>query len=357
MSFSIENLLQLAIDEGASDIPIAVNAPPVIRIHGYLHPSDALPITKENAETMMKALTPEEHFKRIKQFGETDFEYGYKDKARFRVSVFMQKNNFGIVLRQISTRLLQLEEIGLSRQVRDLLFRPRGLILVTGPTGSGKSTTLASMIDVLNRKRSAHIITIEDPIEYYHEHKRSIVSQRGVGVDVSIFSEAVRRALRQDPDVLLVGEMRDLETMSAVIIAAETGRLIFATLHTTGAARTVDRIVDTFPNKQQEQIRAQLASSLLAVISQELLPRCDQPGRLAAFEVMIVTPSIQNLIRDRKTFQINSVIQTSGKEGMISLDAHLCELYRAGKNQQGGRARQGTGYGYDQPEIEFVMRR
>jgi len=331
MNVSINNLMQLAVDEGASDIHVSVGAPPVMRINGHLHPLDAPATTREDAETVMKAITPADHMERIETLGGTDFGYSYEDKARFRVSVFKQKDNFGIVLRQIPTQLLQLDAIGLSHHVQELLSRPRGLILVTGPTGSGKSTTLASMLDVINRERSAHIITIEDPIEYYHEHKRSIVSQREVGVDVSTFSEAVHRALRQDPDVILVGEMRDLETMGAAITAAETGHLVFATLHTTGAARTVDRIVDAFPNEQQEQIRAQLASSLLAVISQELLPRRDQPGRVAAFEVMIATQSVQNLIRDKKTYQINSAIQTGGKSGMISLDAHLCELCLNGK--------------------------
>ncbi|MCF7849155.1 MAG: type IV pilus twitching motility protein PilT [Kiritimatiellales bacterium] len=330
MNVSINNLMQLAVDEGASDIHIAVGAPPVMRINGHLHPLEAPSTTRAEAETAMQAITPVDHLERIEQLGGTDFGYSYEDKARFRVSIFKQKANFGIVLRQIPTQLLELDTIGLSHHVKELLLRPRGLILVTGPTGCGKSTTLASMLDVINRERSAHIITIEDPIEYYHDHKRSIVTQREVGVDVSTFSEAVRRALRQDPDVILVGEMRDLETMAAAITAAETGHLVFATLHTTGAARTVDRIVDAFPNEQQEQIRAQLSSSLLAVISQELLPRRDQPGRVAAFEVMIATQSIQNLIRDRKTFQINSAIQTGGKVGMISLDAHLCELCQSG---------------------------
>jgi twitching motility protein PilT len=225
---------------------------------------------------------------------------------------------------------MSLEQIGLPPSIKDLLFRPRGLILVTGPTGSGKTTTLASMVDVINQERDCHIITIEDPIEYYHPHKKSIVTQREIGVDVPDFAEALRRGLRQDPDVMLVGEMRDLETMEAAITAAETGHLVFATLHTTGAARTVDRIVDAFPTDQQEQIRTQLASSILAVISQLLLVRNDAKGRVACFEIMISTPSIQALIRDNKTFRITSDIQTGAKFGMVTLDANLMGLYERG---------------------------
>jgi twitching motility protein PilT len=223
-----------------------------------------------------------------------------------------------------------LDEIGLPAQIKDMLYRPRGLILVTGPTGSGKTTTLASMINLINIQRDCHIVTIEDPIEYYHEHKRSIITQREIGVDVPNFKEALRRALRMDPDVVLVGEMRDLETMEAAITAAETGHLVLATLHTTGAARTVDRVVDAFPTNQQEQIRTQLASSIIAVVSQLLIVRQDRTGRVAAFEIMITTPSIQNLIRDNKSFRITSDIQTGAKWGMITLDAHLTFLYEKG---------------------------
>ncbi len=235
-----------------------------------------------------------------------------------------------MVLRTISQRLLTLEQIGLPAIVKDLLYKPRGLILVTGPTGSGKSTTLASMIDVINRERDVHIITIEDPIEFYHDHKQSVVTQREVGVDVKSFAEALKRALRQDPDVILVGEMRDLETISAAVTAAETGHLVFGTLHTTGAAETIDRIVDVFPTDQQEQVRSQLANGLEAVISQLLLPRQDKPGRVAAFEIMVKTPSIQALIRDNKTFRITSDIQTGARYGMNTLDAHLMNLYEQG---------------------------
>jgi len=262
--------------------------------------------------------------------GGADFGFSFGDQARFRVSVFRERGNVGIVLRQIPKKLLTLKQIGLPEQVNELLFRPRGLVLVTGPTGSGKTTTLASMLNVVNEQRDSHIITIEDPIEYFHPHKKSVVTQREIGADVPTFAEAIRRALRQDPDVILVGEMRDLETMQAAITAAETGHLVFATLHTTGAATTVDRIVDAFPTDQQDQVRTQLSVGLVAVISQLLLVRADKPGRVAAFEIMISTPSIRSRIRDNKTFQIASDIQTGAKFGMISLDTHLLNLYQAG---------------------------
>ena len=327
----MEDLLELAVQENASDLHLAVGLPPVMRISGSLVPIDASPLTPADTERLMRAITPEEHLRGLEQHCGADFGFPYKDLARFRVSIFRQKGHVGLVLRQIPSKMLTLEQIGLPAQIRDLLFKPRGLILVTGPTGSGKTTTLASMLNIINQERDCHIITIEDPIEYYHTHKKSVVTQREIGADVPTFSEALRRALRQDPDVILVGEMRDLETMEAAITAAETGHLVFATLHTTGAARTVDRIVDAFPTNQQEQIRTQLSTSIVAVISQILLPRKDAPGRVAAFEIMIATPSIRSLIRDNKTFRITSDLQTGGKWGMQTLDSHLIELWRAGK--------------------------
>lgn len=333
MSVDIEmnELLELCIEEGASDLHIAVGNPPMLRIHGGLQPLDTGSLTGEDTERLMKSITSPDHQQKIREMGGTDFGFGFGEKARFRVSVLKAKGHVGMVLRQIPSRLLSLEAIGLPPQVKELLFKPRGLILVTGPTGSGKSTTLASMIDIVNNERDCHIITIEDPIEYYHKHKKSLVTQREIGVDVPSFKEALKRALRQDPDVILVGEMRDLETMEAAISAAETGHLVFATLHTTGAAATVDRIVDAFPTDQQEQIRTQLSVGIVAVISQLLLVRQDTSGRVAAFEIMISTPSIQSLIRDNKTYRITSDIQTGAKYGMITLDAHLMALYKAGQ--------------------------
>jgi twitching motility protein PilT len=327
----MSELLQLVVDEGASDLHLEVGVPPVLRIHGHMQAIDASPLMAEDTERFMKSITSEDHQQRIREGGGTDFGFSFGTAARFRVSVLKAKGCIGIVLRQIPTKLMSLDGIGLPPQVKELLFRPRGLILVTGPTGSGKTTTLASMVNLINEERDAHIITVEDPIEYYHNHKKSVLTQREIGVDVPSFSEALRRALRQDPDVILVGEMRDLETMTAAITAAETGHLVLATLHTTGSARTVDRIVDAFPMGQQAQVRTQLASGIIAVISQLLLVKADGPGRVAAFEIMISTPAIQALIRESKTYRITSEIQTGAKWGMITLDAHLMALYEAGK--------------------------
>lgn len=329
MSIEMSDLLNLVVEEDASDLHIEVGAPPCLRLSGSLAPLDAPALSPEDTERMVRSVASDSHQQEIRENGGCDFGFSFEDKARFRVSCFKQKGHYGMVLRQIPNTLLTIEQIGLPPSLKDILFRPRGLVLVTGPTGSGKSTTLASMMNIINEERDVHIITVEDPVEFYHQHKKSIVIQREVGTDVPSFEEALRRALRQDPDVILVGEMRDLETMEAAVSAAETGHLVFATLHTTGAARTVDRIVDAFPTNQQSQIRTQLASSLLAVISQVLLPRIDKPGRVAAFEIMISTPSIQALIRDNKTFRITSDIQTGTKFGMNTLDAHLIELYQS----------------------------
>lgn len=326
----ISDLLELVLEEGASDLHLAVNSAPVLRLHGDMIPLETEPLGPEDTERLMKSITSEQNQQQVRQNGGTDFGFAFGDKARFRVSVFRQRGHIGMVLRTIPNDLLNLEQIGLPPSVKELLYRPRGLVLVTGPTGSGKSTTLASMINIINQDRACHIITVEDPIEFYHEHKRSVITQREIGVDVPRFSEALRRALRQDPDIILVGEMRDLETIEAAVTAAETGHLVFGTLHTTGAAETVDRIVDAFPTDQQEQVRTQLAVTLVAVISQLLLQREDKAGRVAAFEIMITTPSIRASIRDNKTFRITSDIQTGAKYGMITLDSHLLKLYNDG---------------------------
>src|SRR4051794_30810360 len=331
MSYQMSDLLQLMVSEGAADLHIRVAVPPVIRLHGILHRVEGPSLKPEDTEELMRSITSEDHIQHVRERGGADFGFAFGEMARFRVSVFREKGNFACVLRQIPTKLLKLEEIGCPMSVRDLLYKPRGLVLVTGPTGSGKTTTLASMINIINEERDdAHIITIEDPIEYYHTHKAGVVTQREVNIDVPSFAEALRRALRQDPDVILVGELRDLETMEAAITAAETGHLVFGTLHTTGAAKTIDRIVNAFPMNQQETIRIQLSTVLQAVISQLLLPRVDKPGRVAIFEIMINTPSISALIRDNKTFRINSDIQTGAKYGMVTLDSFLIEKYLAG---------------------------
>jgi len=307
--YDMKELLQLVIDKNASDLHLTVDSPPVLRVDGELCPIEGEKLVTEETERLMKAVTSETHIQKVREEGGTDFGFGFGDQARFRVSVYRQKGKYALSLRLIPVKLMTFEEVGLSGGIKDLLFKPRGLVLVTGPTGSGKTTTLATMIDFINTERTSHIITIEDPIEYFHAHRNCIVTQREVG------------------DVILVGEMRDLATMEAAITAAETGHLVFATLHTTGATRTVDRIIDAFPANQQEQIRTQLASSMLAVISQQLLVRADGKGRIAAFEIMIATPSIQAHIREKKTFRITSDLQIGQKLGMHTLDAHLYELY------------------------------
>ncbi|MDB6040007.1 MAG: pilT 4 [Verrucomicrobiales bacterium] len=335
MSYQMSDLLQLMVSEGAADLHIRVHIPPVIRLHGILHRVDGPPLRPEDTEELMRSITSEDHIQHVREKGGADFGFAFGELARFRVSVFKEKGNFAMVLRQIPSKLLTMEQIGLPPSVRELLYKPRGLVLVTGPTGSGKTTTLASMLNIINEERDdAHLITIEDPIEYYHKHKKAVVTQREVNVDVPSFAEALRRALRQDPDVILVGELRDLETMEAAITAAETGHLVFGTLHTTGAAKTIDRIVNAFPTTQQEQIRIQLSTVLQAVISQLLLPRVDKPGRVAIFEIMINTPSVGALIRDNKTFRINSDIQTGAKYGMVTLDSFLIDKYQQGMISQ-----------------------
>jgi len=319
------------VSEGGSDLHVRVGVPPAMRLHGILQKVDGPALTNETSEELMRSITSDDSIQEVRERGGADFAFAFGELARFRVSVFKEKGRFAMVLRQIPTTLLTFEQIGLPPSVKELLYKPRGMVLVTGPTGSGKSTTLASMIDIINIERDdAHIITIEDPIEFYHNHKNAIITQREIHVDVPSFGESLRRALRQDPDVILVGEMRDLETIEAAITAAETGHLVFGTLHTTGAAKTIDRVVNAFPTNQQNTIRIQLSTVLESVISQLLCPRADKPGRVAVFEIMNRTPSIAALIRDNKTYRINSDIQTGAKYGMVNLDSYLLEKYQAG---------------------------
>ncbi len=325
MSYEMNDLLELVVEQGASDLHLQVGQPPTLRLSGTMVPIDGPALTPADTEKLMLSITPDSHQQNLKLNGGSDFGFAYMDKARLRVSVLKSKSNYGLVLRQIPNKMFSLREIGLPDKIRELLYRPRGLILVTGPTGSGKSTTLASMINYINETRDGHIITIEDPIEYYHTHKHCIVTQREIGVDVPSFSEAIRRALRQDPDIILVGEMRDLETIEAAISAAETGHLVFGTLHTNGAAKTIDRIVDAFPANMKDMIRTQLASSIVAVISQVLCKKIGG-GRIAGYEIMVNTTSIASLIRENKTFRISSDIQTGASLGMITMDAHLMSL-------------------------------
>jgi len=325
----IDRLLETVIRQNASDLHLTVGRPPVIRLDGRLRSLETKTLGPDDTVALMKAITPERNQQELSEEGGTDFGFSFGDGARFRVAVFRQKGNMAVVMRLIPNKLLSFEEIGLPTICRALCRRPRGMFLVTGPTGCGKTTTLATMIDYVNRNLDRHIITIEDPIEYYHEHQKAIINQRSVGPDVPNFSEALRRALRQDPDVILVGELRDLETIESAIRAAETGHLVFGTLHTTGCQGTVNRLVDAFPYEQQAQLRVQLSTNLIATLSQALLPRIPK-GRIAAYEFMVTTPAIANLIRENKTFRIDSAIQTGKKYGMQLLDEHLWNLYAEG---------------------------
>lgn len=327
----ITELLQKTLDMDGSDLHLVVGEPPTLRLHGGLRRlTEYAPLEPEDTEQILRSIANERALNEFAQMNGADFGYAYEDKARFRVSVFRQKGTVALNMRLIPYRILSFEQLGLSEHVIKLLHAPRGLILVTGPTGSGKTTTLATMLDYINRERETHIITIEDPIEYWHTPQKSIISQREVGHDVPSFDIGVIKALRQDPDVILVGEMRDLATISAAVTAAETGHLVFSTLHTTGAARTVDRITDVFPHDQQEQIRVQLSGNLVAVISQLLVPKKDGTGRVAVYEIMVCTPAIQHLIRDRKTHSIFSAIQTGHQLGMMTLDESLVWRVRQG---------------------------
>ena len=326
----IDRLLDTVVRLEASDLHLTVGRKPTLRLNGSLRNLDTKVLDSDDCVALMKAITPERSQQELQEEGSCDFGFAYGTAARFRVAVFRQRRDIAIVLRLIPNELLTFEQIGLPIICKELIRRPRGLFIVTGPTGSGKTTSLATMIDFVNAGMDCHIVTIEDPIEYYHYHKQSIVNQREVGVDVPSFSEALRRVLRQDPDVILVGEMRDLETIAAAIQAAETGHLVFATLHTTGAAGTINRIIDAFPTNQQAQVRVQLSVSLICVLSQVLLARVDRPGRVASYEFLVVTPAISNLIRENKTFRIDSAIQTGRKFGMQLLDDHLWSLYSQG---------------------------
>ncbi len=325
----IDKLLQTCVNRKVSDLHIAVGQPPVVRKDGHLVRLETKSLESEDTVALMKSITPERCQRELQEVGSTDFGFAFGDQARFRVSVFKQKGYTGMVLRQIPKNLLTFEQLGAPAAVRELCHRPRGLFLVTGPTGSGKTTTLATMIDYINQNMDHHIITIEDPIEFYHTHKKSTVNQRELGVDVPTFAEAIRRALRQDPDVILVGEMRDLETIEAAITAAETGHIVFGTLHTTGAQGTVNRIIDVFPTNQQEQIRTQLSTSIIGILSQALLPKIGG-GRIAAYEMLVIDSAVSNLIRENKTYRITSVIQTGQKRGMQLLDDHLFKLWSDG---------------------------
>ena len=330
-TIQIDRLLETTVKRKASDLHLAVGKPPVLRLHGHMRELQTKVLEPEDTVSLMKSITPDRIQQEFEETGSGDFGFAYGTEARFRVSIFKQKGLTSLVMRRIPNTLLTFEQIGLPKMAEQICRRPRGLFLVTGPTGSGKTTTLASMINYINENFDRHIITMEDPIEYYHPHKKSVVVQREVGTDVPSFAEGLRRALRQDPDVILVGEMRDTTTIGAAVSAAETGHLVFGTLHTNGAASTVSRIIDAFPTDQQEQVRVQLSGNLIAVLSQCLCPRADTDGMIAAYEFMYVTPGIQNLIRENKTFRIDSDIQTGKKFGMQLLDDNLWMNFTLGK--------------------------
>ncbi|BDI32975.1 twitching motility protein PilT [Capsulimonas corticalis] len=326
----LDELLEIIIDMGGSDLHIAAGIPPVVRANGALVPTMYENCTPMDVQQMMYAILTDEQIQKFESTWELDFSYALQKRARFRVNIYKDKGAVAASLRLIPTKIPSLQDLQLPAIVEKLTHTKRGLILVTGPTGSGKSTTLAAMINHINTSRSEHVITIEDPIEYLHSHKMSVINQRELGSDTKSFPNALRACLREDPDIILVGEMRDLDTMQLAISAAETGHLVFATLHTNSAATSVDRIVDGFPPGQQSQVRLQLSNNIQAIIAQQLIPRANGQGRVAVQEIMIATPAIRNLIREAKAHQITSAIQTSGNVGMITTDQALRDHYMRG---------------------------
>ena len=328
----IDRLLETCIKRGASDIHISVGRPPVLRLHGRLRQLETKVLEPEDCVALMKSITPDRNQQELQEEGGTDFGFAFGDAGRFRVSVFRQKGNISIVLRLIPSRFLSFDEIGLPKIIRALCRRPRGLFLVTGPTGSGKTTTLASMLNYINNEIDRHIVTIEDPIEYYHIHKKSLINQREVGNDVPSFAEALRRVLRSDPDVILVGEMRDLETTSTAITAAETGHLVMSTVHTLDATETINRIVSIFPPHQQKTVRMQLGAVLRAIISQRLIQTVDEKGRVVALEILRNTARIRELIEDKDRAKeiVDAIAEGSITYGMQTFDQSLMALYKAG---------------------------
>lgn len=330
MNYQITELLGEMDNRKASDLHLTVGVPPVLRIDGNLVRMGEDILLPSDTKEFVEGLLTEEEVDELNQNGEIDLCISRAKIGRFRLNIFKQRGSYAVAIRNVNTEIPDAEALGLPNIVKDIAKKTRGLFLVTGPTGSGKSTTLASIIGMINKQRSCHIITLEDPIEYLHRHNKSIVNQREIGADSKSYSNALRAVLREDPDVILVGEMRDLETISTALTAAETGHLVLSTLHTVGAPKTVDRIIDVFPPYQQQQVKVQLSTILIGILSQILLPRIDKEGRTAAFEVMLANPAIRNMIRENKTHQIYSVIQTSQKDGMITLDSQLIELCKKG---------------------------
>jgi twitching motility protein PilT len=331
-NFDFAEILTRMSEERASDVHLSAGYPPAMRLRGKIVPlEEYAPLSPQQTRDTVYSLLNDDQRKRFESHKQLDLAYAVPGVARFRVNCFFQRGSISAAFRRIPHQVPALEELGLPKVLEEMTRKPRGLVLVTGPTGSGKSTTLAAMLDIINAQREEHILTIEDPIEFLHSHKKCIVNQREIGADAEDFATALKAALREDPDVILVGEMRDLETMSTALTAAETGHLVFATLHTQSTAQTVDRIIDIFPAQQQAQVRMQLSIGLQGIITQQLLPTVDGSGRVVATEVLVPTPAVRNLIREGKTHQIYSAIQTSGSIGMQTMDAHLASLVRMGR--------------------------
>lgn len=351
----IKGIFASAIKLGASDIHITVGSPVVARIDNNLTKVSDYTLSPDDTVSIVKSILNNFQYSRFVEEGELDFSYPLQGLGRFRVNVYKQRGSFGLAFRIVPNEVPTLEQLKLPASLEMLTHKKRGLILVTGPTGSGKSTTLASQVDIINRRDTCHIITIEDPIEYLHTHKNSLVNQREIGHDSKSFSNALRASLRQDPDVIMVGEMRDLETISTALTAAETGHLVFSTLHTLGSAKTIDRIIDVFPPHQQQQIKVQLASVLQGVISQQLIPKADGMGRVVACEVLTMTPAVRNLIREGKTHQIQTAIQTGKSHGMVSMDAYLIKLYRMGAIKKEDAIKYSIDRDYVVKQIEYLL--
>ncbi len=332
MELDFAEVLLEVVERRASDLHLTAGAPPMVRVRGRLTPMEGYPVlTPTDTREIVYSILSNSQRQKLENNWQLDFAYQIPGAARFRVNAYFQRSALGAAFRLIPFEIAPLETLGLPAVVADFANKPRGLVLVTGPTGSGKSTTLASLIDVINASREEHIMTIEDPIEFLHNHKKCMVNQREIGADATNFADALKAALRQDPDVILVGEMRDIETIGTAITAAETGHLVFATLHTQDTPQTIDRIIDVFPSAQQGQIRAQLSVALQGIMTQTLLPTADGSGRCCAVEVLVPTPAVRNLIREAKSHQIYSVLQTGGQHGMQTMDASLAQLVRAGK--------------------------
>jgi twitching motility protein PilT len=336
MSFDFADVLARMVESRASDVHLTPGFPPALRVRGRITPLDGYPpLSAQETRDIVYSILNDSQRKRFENQHQLDFAYAIPGVARFRVNCFFQRGSIAAAFRHVPTEILGLESLGLPAVLEEFTKKPRGFVLVTGPTGSGKSTTLASMIDLINERREDHILTIEDPIEFLHRHKSCIVNQREIGADAVDFAVALKGALREDPDVILVGEMRDLETISTALTAAETGHLVFATLHTQSTSQTVDRIIDVFPPHQQQQVRMQLSVALQGIVTQQLLPTADGSARIVACEVLVPTPAIRNLIREGKTHQIYSALQTSGAVGMQTMDAHLAQLVRMGRITRG----------------------